>query len=163
MDNLSTDSTLRTLVILKPETLERKIVGEVLQYFDRAGFKQIAMEQFTGSDYKFRKHYKDVLNRVDKNIGDDIIRRMTRGDCIFIVYEAPDVIRSCRNIVGATDPAKAAPYTIRAKYGVGIIYNVAHASDSPESAGEEIALWFPELCESETFDANYKPNYYTGC
>lgn len=157
-------TTERTLVILKPEAIEKYIVGSVLKYFDDANFKPIAMYQRKGSEYIFREHYKDVIARVGSEIGNDIIARMTRGDCIFIVYQGEDAIAKCREIIGATNPAVAATGTIRRVYGNTVQYNVVHASDSPESAEREIRLWFPELMTRPTdSDQRSFGIYYTGC
>ena len=135
----------RTLIILKPEVLERNIIGKILSYWDGHRFKLVASKVLTGSDKQFREHYEDVLGRVSVDIGDGIIERMTRGDCVFLVYEGDNVIRETREFVGATDPAKANKNTIRATYAESISYNVVHASDSEENSVKEIKLWFPEL------------------
>ena len=135
----------RTLIILKPEVLERNIIGKILSYWDGHRFKLVASKVLTGSDKQFREHYEDVLERITPEIGDGIIKRMTRGDCIFLVYEGDNIIRETREFVGSTDPTKANKNTIRAMYGESISYNVVHASDSDENADKEIKLWFPEL------------------
>ena len=152
----------RTLVILKPEALEWRIIGEVLQYFDSAGLMSIGLFQRTGADYMFRDHYADVIKRVGPEIGNDIIARMTRGDCIFVAYSGPNAVAIARKLVGATNPAEAAVGTIRNKYGTAVQYNVVHASDSAESANRELKIWFPELFPVEIEPAMVLP-YYTGC
>lgn len=143
-------SIQRTLIILKPEVIERNITGSVLKYFDRDGFKLIAMYSKHYPSYRFRIHYKDVISRVGDTIGADIVSRMSRGPCIFAVYEGPNVIAVAREIIGATDPELADGGTIRNTYGSSMQYNVIHGSDSPESAKREIDLWFPELTEVST-------------
>lgn len=155
----------RTLVILKPEAIEKYFVGHILQYFDNARFRPIAMYQRKGSEYKFREHYKEVIARVGAQVGNDIIARMTRGDCIFIVYEGASAISKCREIIGATDPAKAATGTVRRIYGNTVQYNVIHASDSPESAETEIGIWFPEMIRRPAGDTDQQSFniYHNGC
>lgn len=138
----------RTLVILKPEALENCIVGSVLSFFDRAGLRSVAMKQYKPLDFEMEQHYKDVIGRVGPIIGKDIVHRMTRGDCIFCVYEgigSIDPVIAARSVVGATDPSKADEGTIRHRFGGSVQYNVVHASDSPESAEREIGIWFPHL------------------
>ena len=138
----------RTLIILKPEAIERNIVGTVLKNFDRDDFKLIAMYSKRAASYMYRSHYKDVLKRVSTEVGDEICARMSRGACIFAVYEGPDVIAIARELIGATDPAVGGD-TIRGRHGSSVQYNVIHGSDSPESATREIELWFPELSAGE--------------
>jgi nucleoside-diphosphate kinase len=157
----------RTLIILKPETLEHNYTGRILNYFDQKKFKSIAMVQKRASAEKMREHYADVIARVGPTIGEDIVARMTRGDCIFVVYEGADVVSTSRQMVGPTDPMKARPDTIRYQFGSSLQYNVIHASDSVESAEREIKIWFPELCHV-TNDVEFALTtgtipFYTGC
>lgn len=170
----ATQKTERTLIVLKPETLELHYTGRILNYFDQKSFKSIAMVQKRASAEKMREHYADVIARVGPTIGEDIVARMTRGDCIFIVYEGIDVVGTSRQMVGATDPKNAGHDTIRYQFGISLQYNAIHASDSVESAEREIKIWFPELfprvinveftdnSNNSTDNSNMVP-FYTGC
>jgi nucleoside-diphosphate kinase len=153
----------RTLVILKPECIENCIVGGVMTYFDKVGLRPIAMRVHVGDSYKFRVHYARVISEVGPDIGNDIIKRMTRGPCVFIVYESNgNAVIAARSQVGATNPALADPDTIRGHYGGSVQYNTVHASDSAESAEREIAIWFPECMPSNVCYTQIQPGV-TGC
>jgi nucleoside-diphosphate kinase len=135
----------RTLVILKPECIDHCLVGRVLRYFDEVGYRPVAMKVETSSEWSMRQHYKEVIQKVGDEIGNDIIKRMTRGPCIFAIYEGNNAIEGTRGFVGPTDSAQAPKGTIRGDMGAGVKYNVIHASDGPESAKREINLWFPGI------------------
>lgn len=132
----------RTLVILKPEVLENCIISAVFKFYEDAGLKPVAMKQLKPSREHMREHYADLVGRYSPTLIEEILDRMTRGDCIFIVFQGIDVIRKVRLINGATDPKKAEEGTIRKTLASGINYNLVHGSDSVESAAKEIALWF---------------------
>lgn len=135
----------RTLVILKPEVFENNLIGKILDFYDKAKLKYIAMKQLKPNREQMGQHYLDLVGRYSDELITEILTRMTRGDCIFIVFEDVDVIKKVRIINGATDPSKAAPGTIRATFAKSINYNLVHGSDSLESSQKEIKLWFPEL------------------
>lgn len=162
----------RTLVILKPEALENCIIGSVLSYFDGVGLRSVAMKQYKPFAFEMEQHYKEVIERVGPTIGADIVKRMTRGDCIFCIYEgigSTDPVIAARTVVGATDPSKAEKGTIRRAFGTSVQYNVVHASDSPESAEREISIWFPQLsyCKKEERTLQHSQHSqhfeYNGC
>lgn len=135
----------QTLIILKPEVLERNIIGKILSYWDGHRFKLMNCKVLTGTAEQFKEHYNEVLGKVSVEIGKDIIKRMTRGPCVFLIYEGEDIIAKTRDFIGATDPKYANKHTIRAIYGRNINYNIVHSSDSEENARKEIKLWFSEL------------------
>lgn len=155
----------QTLVILKPECIENCIVGGVMSFFDRVGLRPVAMKIVTGTKQQFSMHYSEVIERVGNTIGDQIIERMCRGPCVFIVYECGgNAVVAARGMLGVTDPAKALPETIRGHYGGSVQYNTAHASDSAEAANREISLWFPEISPPQR--CNQGPvefTWVTGC
>lgn len=150
--------TERTLVILKPECIDNCITGSVLKFFDDVGIRSIAMRQLTATPEQMRIHYAEVIERVGETVGADIIKRMTRGPIIAIVYQGPSIVKNIRGIVGATDPKQALPGTIRERFGSSVQYNIIHASDSITSAQKEIELWFPELIPRVSSE-----QYITGC
>ena len=131
-----------TLIILKPEALEQKLVCTLLSYWETRGFNLVNCRLETPTRSQIIVHYKDVLSRISKDDGDDLIKRMTRGACLFAVYRGIDVINRSRAFLGATDPKCATVGTIRHKYGTSMQYNMCHASDSQESAKREILIWF---------------------
>lgn len=147
-------SPQRILIILKPEVLDRFLLGEILSRFDKARLVPIAMKQLTATQGEMMAHYTDCYKKYGPEITRQIVKRMNRGPCVFIIYQAhptsevyhSDLIQYVRNnLVGATDPSKAAKGTIRGDYAKDIQYNLIHASDSVEAATREIELWFPEL------------------
>lgn len=131
-----------TLIILKPEVIEKKLIGSVLKYFDNFGFECVQMRMGLGTREQFRKHYNGVYVLHGRAIGDMVVQRMMRGPCIFAVYRGRDIINTSREFIGATDPSTARPLTIRRVYGDGIQKNVIHASDSKENARKEREIWF---------------------
>jgi nucleoside-diphosphate kinase len=135
----------RTLIILKPEVLERKITGKILKYFDDMGLTAVKIQLRRPPPYMFKEHYSEVIKRVGADIGRDIVARMTRGDCIVCVYEGPNAISRARYVIGSTDPMEASPGTIRGDYAISLQFNVVHGSSDSIEAEREIKLWFPEL------------------
>ena len=115
-----------------------------MKWWDDAGFDLVAAKVATEPQAKWAEHYDMVLERISQDDGDDLIRRMARGPCVFLIYQGVDCIAQTREFLGATDPSEAQVGTIRHTYGDGRAFNVAHASDAPESAEKEIVLWFPE-------------------
>ena len=149
----------RTFVMLKPDAVQRGIVGEVLTRFEKVGLKVVGMK-FIHVDADFsKKHYSD---HVDKPFYPGLEDMITSGPVVAIVLEGADSISLVRKMVGATEPAKSAPGTIRGDYAHitytradatgGQMPNIVHASDSSENAEKEIHLWFSE---SEIYD-NYE-------
>lgn len=142
-------TTERTLIILKPEAFEWHIIGDVMGMWDKEHFSLIDAKVEQAGPEKWKEHYQDVLSRIPEAAGEDLIKRMTRGRSLFLIYEGRDIIARARKLLGATDPAQAVSGTIRKRWGRSVQYNVAHASDSAESAVREIALWFPEKTKNE--------------
>lgn len=134
----------RTLVILKPEALERRIVGSVMWFWDDAGFDLVAAKVSTEPPERWAEHYAEVLERIPDEAGKALVTRMARGPCLFLIYKGEGCIAQTRSFLGATDPEQAHAGTIRNTFGQGREFNVAHASDSVDSAEREIKLWFPE-------------------
>lgn len=132
-----------TLVILKPEVFERKIIGKILSYWDGHGFDLVTSRILKPTAEEIKIHYEEVLKSVTEEVGNDIIKRMIRGKCMFLIYKGKNVIKKSREFIGATEPSQANKNTIRAIYGNTIRYNVVHSSDSKTNALKEIKLWFP--------------------
>jgi nucleoside-diphosphate kinase len=132
----------RTLVLIKPDGVARGLVGEVVGRIERKGFSIVALEQRTIAAAVAEEHYAEHR---DKPFFADLVEFITSGPLVAAVIEGPEAIASWRAMMGATNPANAAPGTIRGDLATETQYNVTHGSDSPESAAREIALFFPGL------------------
>ncbi len=133
----------RTLVICKPDAVERGLVGEILTRFERRGLTLVALEMRTLDRATLARHYAE---HEGKPFYDDLVAFMSRGPAVVAVVEGPaDTWRVVREMMGATNPLEAAPGTIRGDLGVWFTENLIHGSDSAESAAREIAIFFPDL------------------
>lgn len=129
----------RTFIILKPDAVQRGLIGEIIARFERRGLKIVAMKFMQVSDELARKHYAVHEQRP---FFAGLIQYITSAPVLAMVVEGTNAIAVVRNTVGATKPAEAAPGTIRADFGLEIGRNLVHASDGPDTAANEIALWF---------------------
>ena len=134
--------TERTLVLIKPDGVQRGLVGEVLSRIERKGFAVIALQMRTLERAVAEEHYGE---HQDKPFFADLVDFITGGSLVAAVIEGPEAIASWRSMMGATNPAAAALGTIRGDLATETQMNVTHGSDSPESAAREIALFFPTL------------------
>lgn len=132
----------RTLVLVKPDGVARGLVGEILGRIERKGFTIVALEQRTLTAEIAEAHYAE---HKDKPFFADLVSFITSAPLVAAVIEGPEAIASWRSMMGATNPANAAPGTIRGDLATETQNNVTHGSDSPESAAREIALFFPHL------------------
>ncbi len=132
--------TQRTLVLLKPDTVRRGLVGQVLSRFEAKGLTIVAMEHRTIDGDLADQHYAE---HVERDFYPPLREFATSGPLVALVLEGDEAIDVVRAINGATDGRKAAPGTIRGDLSLTNRENLVHASDSPESAAREIALWFP--------------------
>ena len=135
-------SSQRTLVLVKPDGVARGLVGEVLARIERRGWKIVALDLRTLDTATAKAHYAE---HDGKPFFAGLVDFITSGPLVAAVVEGPEVISTWRTMMGATNPANAAPGTIRGDFAAVMDYNVAHGSDSPESAAREIALFFPNL------------------
>ena len=133
----------RTLVICKPDAVERGLVGEILGRFERKGFTLVAADLRTLDTDTLARHYEE---HVGKDFYDGLVAFMSRGPVVVAVLEGPEgTVEAVREMMGATNPMKSAPGTIRGDLGTQFTENLIHGSDSPESAEREIGIFFPEL------------------
>ena len=133
----------RTFVILKPDAVERGLVGEILGRFERKGLSIVALEHRQLDEKILGKHYAEHKG---KGFYGELVSFMSRGPVITIVLEGPqDTWQVARTMMGATNALLAAPGTIRGDLGRELPANLIHGSDSAESAAREIALFFPNL------------------
>jgi len=133
----------RTLVICKPDAVERRLVGEILGRFERKGLTIVAAELRTLDSDILARHYAE---HVGKPFYADLVAFMSRGPVLLAVLEGPDDTPGVvRTMMGATNPADAAPGTIRGDCATSLTENLIHGSDSAESAAREIAVFFGDL------------------
>lgn len=132
----------RTLVLVKPDGVQRGLIGDVIGRIERKGFKIIAMELRTLDRTLAEAHYGE---HKDKSFFKDLVDFITSGPLVACVIEGTDAIASWRAMMGATNPANAALGTIRGDFATETQFNISHGSDSPESAAREIKLFFPNL------------------
>jgi nucleoside-diphosphate kinase len=131
----------RTLVLVKPDAMQRGLASEVLGRFERRGLKMIAVRMLQIDEALAARHYAE---HVGKPFYEKLCNFITSGPVIAAVFEADDAVALARQTIGATDPAKAAPGSIRGDFGINMGRNMVHGSDSPESAAREVALFFEE-------------------
>ena len=132
----------RTLVLLKPDTVRRGLVGEVLGRFEAKGLRIVAMDQRTIDAELADQHYAE---HVEKAFYPPLRDFVTSGPLVAMVLEGDEAVEVVRALNGATDGRKAAPGTIRGDLSLSNRENLVHGSDSEESAAREIKIWFPDL------------------
>ena len=132
----------RSLVLVKPDGVRRGLVGQILSRFESKGFAIEAMKLQTVDKQQADQHYAE---HVEKGWYPELREFITSGPLVALILSGDEAITVVRGIVGATDGRKAAPGTVRGDFSLSNQENLIHASDSPESATREIALWFPDL------------------
>jgi nucleoside-diphosphate kinase len=148
----------QTLIILKPDTIKRGLVGEILTRFERAGLKIVAMKMIAPDELHFHEHYEGISKLITR-WGEDVysvtLKHMAEAPVIAMVLEGVDAVPYVRKLVGKTDPMESAPGTIRGDYThltrefsnnpmTRTMPNILHASGDSEEAKQEISLWFTE-------------------
>ena len=129
----------RTLIILKPDAVQRTLVGELITRFERRGLKLTAMKLMAVPEALARKHYAE---HEGKPFYAGLITYITSGPVVVMAVDGPDAVAAVRATVGGTRPVEATPGSIRADFGLMVGRNLVHASDAPETAERELALWF---------------------
>jgi nucleoside-diphosphate kinase len=132
----------RTLVLLKPDTVRRGLVGRIIMRFEEKGLRVAALEQRTIDAELADRHYAE---HVERDFYPPLRDFVTSGPLVAMVLEGDEAIEVVRALNGATDGRKAAPGTIRGDFSLSNRENLVHGSDSWESAEREIAIWFPSL------------------
>ena len=132
----------RTLILIKPDGVQRNIIGEVISRIESKGLKLVALELRTIDADTAHAHYAE---HAEKSFFGELVDFITSGPLVAIVAEGERAIEAFRALAGATDPVKAAPGTIRGDFALQVAQNIVHGSDSPESAEREIKIFFPEL------------------
>ncbi|MEN6357953.1 MAG: nucleoside-diphosphate kinase [Armatimonadota bacterium] len=132
----------RTFIMIKPDGVARKLIGEIIGRIERRNFTIVAMKMLTPSREIARKHY---AVHEGKDFFEGVVDFITSGPVVAMVVEGENAITLMRNTMGATKPENAVPGTIRGDLTISTRENLIHGSDSPETAACEIGLWFPEL------------------
>ena len=142
----------RTLVLLKPDCVQRRLVGSLIGRFEQKGLRLVAMKFVQASRDLAEKHY--AVHR-GKPFYDSLLAFLTSGPTVAIVWEGREAVAVVREMMGKTDGAKSPPGTIRGDFGISVQNNLIHGSDSPENAATEISLWFApgELVSYQPTDA----------
>jgi len=138
----------KTFVMIKPDGVQRNLIGEIISRFERKGLKAVGMKMLQVTKELAAEHYGEHR---DKPFYNELIDFITSGPVVAMVWEGANAISIVRTMMGKTNPAEAAPGTIRGDFAVSTGNNVIHGSDSPESAEREIKLFFTaaELIEYE--------------
>jgi len=131
----------RTLILAKADAVVRGLVGEILSRFERRGYTIVGMKLLLVEPERAKKHYAE---HAGKPFFDGLVAYITASPIVALVVEGSDAIEGCRMTIGATNPIKATPGTIRGDYAQTIGRNLVHGSDSAESAAREIAIWFTD-------------------
>jgi nucleoside-diphosphate kinase len=142
-----------TLVIIKPDAVQRGLIGEIVSRFEKRGLRIAAMKLMHIDEALARRHY---AIHEGKAFYEPLIRYITSSPVVVMVLEANDAIDIVRRTMGATNPAEAAPGTIRADFGLEIGRNLVHGSDGPETAAFEVPLFFTEH-ETLSYDRDTDP------
>ena len=132
----------RTYVMLKPDAVRRGLVGRIVQRFEDVGLRLVAMRRLAVSEAQSAQLYAE---HEGKPFYPKLLAYIHTGPVVAMVWEGPDAVALARKLIGATNPANAAPGTIRGDFGLVMEENVVHGSDSTASAAREIPIFFPEL------------------
>jgi nucleoside-diphosphate kinase len=132
----------RTLILVKPDAYARNLTGEILLRFERKGMRPVALNQLTMTREMAERHYAE---HIGKPFFEELATFITSGPLVAMVLQGDSAIAAARQVIGATNPLEAAPGSIRGDLAVQTGENLAHGSDSPESAAREIEIFFPEL------------------
>src|SRR6476661_4183595 len=129
----------QTLILLKPDCVQRRLVGEITRRFEQKGLRLAGLKLVQASRELAEKHY--AVHK-GKPFYESLLSFLTSGPTVALVWEGREAVAVARNLIGATDGVKAPPGTIRGDYGISVQNNLVHGSDSAENAAKEIALWF---------------------
>ena len=135
----------RTYIMIKPDGVQRGLVGPIISRFETKGFKLVAMKLASPSKEHMEKHYADLAT---KKFFPGLVEYMVSGPVCCMVWEGDNAVKTGRKMLGATRPFDSEPGTIRGDFCIDVGRNIIHGSDAVESANAEIALWFTpeELC-----------------
>jgi len=132
----------RTLAIIKPDAVQKQVIGEIIRRYEGAGLQPIEMKMVTLSKKEAEEFY---AVHQERPFFDSLTSFMARGSIVVLVLEGEEAVKRYRDLMGATDPAKAESGTIRAVHGTSIEENAVHGSDSSETSKFEVGYFFPEM------------------
>jgi nucleoside-diphosphate kinase len=145
-------TTERTFIAIKPDGVQRNLVGEIIGRFEKKGYKLVGLKLVRVTQELAETHYAEHKG---KNFFPGLVKFITSGPVVALVFEGKGVIAGARLLIGATNPANSTPGTIRGDLAVDVGRNIIHGSDSVDSATKEIALWFkPEELATYTLNAH---------
>ena len=143
----------RTLVLVKPDGVRRGLTGEVIRRIEAKGYTLVRLELREATPELLAEHYAE---HVGKPFYEPLVEFMLSGPVAAMVVEGERVVEGFRSLAGATDPTAAVPGSIRGDlgrdWGLAVMQNIVHGSDSPESAAREIGIWFPEPVRAQRLD-----------
>eukprot|EP01041_Mallomonas_annulata_P000848 gene848-1651_t len=131
----------RTYIMIKPDGVQRRVVGDILRRFEQKGYQLKALKLTMPTQELLEEHYRDLKT---KSFFPKLMQYMTSGPVVAMVWEGKNVVATGRKMLGATNPLESAPGTIRGDFAIDVGRNICHGSDSVESAEREISLWFKE-------------------
>jgi nucleoside-diphosphate kinase len=131
----------RTFLMIKPDGVQRNLIGEIVSRFEKKGFQLVGAKLMTVTKELAEKHYQEHKERP---FFGELVEFITSGPVFAMVWQGENVIATARQMMGSTNPKDAAPGTIRGDFGLTVSKNVIHGSDSPESAEREIGIFFKE-------------------
>jgi nucleoside-diphosphate kinase len=129
----------QTLILLKPDCVQRRLVGAIMQRFEQKGLRLVGLKLVQASRALAEKHY--AVHK-GKPFYESLLSFLVSGPTVAMVWEGREAVAVARTLMGATDGTKAPPATIRGDFALSIQNNLVHGSDSPENAATEIAIWF---------------------
>jgi nucleoside-diphosphate kinase len=132
----------RTLILVKPDAFARSLTGEIIARFERKGLRLAALRQLVMERGLAERHYAE---HEGKPFYAELVSFITSGPLVAMVLEGERAVEAARQVIGATDPLQAAPGSIRGDFATSVGQNMVHGSDSQESAGREVGLFFPSL------------------
>merc|ERR1712062_680347 len=131
----------RTFIMVKPDGVQRGLVGSIIQRFEQRGYKLVAVKMMQASEDLLKQHYADLSS---KPFFPGLIKYMGSGPVVPMVWEGKEVVKMGRMLLGATNPLESLPGTIRGDFCIDVGRNICHGSDAVESAKKEINLWFKD-------------------
>ena len=131
----------RTFLMIKPDGVQRNLVGEIIQRFEAKGFTLVGLKMMQVSSELAEKHY--AVHK-ERPFFRSLVDFITSSPVVAMVWQGEGVIASARKIIGATNPLNAEPGTIRGDFGISVGRNLIHGSDGPDTAKDEVSLWFSD-------------------
>ncbi|KAL8827112.1 MAG: hypothetical protein Q9191_003384 [Dirinaria sp. TL-2023a] len=138
-DDFEMAASEQTFIAIKPDGVQRGLIGDIISRFEKRGYQLVAMKLVTPSKEHLEKHYEDLS---DKPFYKGLVTYMLSGPICAMVWQGRSAVKTGRDLLGATNPLASAPGTIRGDYAIDVGRNVCHGSDSVENAKKEIDLWF---------------------